>query len=358
MESKCPADGTALARNDVLGRSLQSCPQCGGTFLAAADLTALTRLSARALKLERARTGSLLCPGCGEKLCAASAAGQELQACPNCSGVWLGSGSLRRLMSSGAPEPSRVSPRNRLLVGGALALAGLAGLASFGLGQARVSRLEQQAEAAWQLKDAVALSRTADELAEGDVRKLALARAGYLEQDFVACLDALVGLDSDEARELSKLAESGWMAQVDWPGRVLGSLAVDLDQDTDRELLRLSDPGFGDPGLDLEILARRRRRYGALEIEFRRPDGKPLKKPEVPVALLEARSERVTSHTDGLLFLKLKDGRFALDLVSSQDDKILRYRFVSDTPVKVRDGKIVTSEGSYRYGEDSFKAID
>lgn len=357
MEPQCPADGTALTRTEVLGRTLLSCPQCAGTFLKGDDLPALARLSPRALVLNKARTGSLVCPGCGEKLCAAQASGQELQACPNCAGVWLGSGGLRRLMASAGPRPSRVTARTRVWLGGALLAAGLAVLLPYGVRGVRASQLESQAEAGWQIKDAAALERSAEGLAEGDLRKLALARASYLEQDFVASLNGLQGLDSDEARDLQKLAEKGWMAQVAWPGRVLGSLAVDLDQDTDRELLRLTDPGFGDPSLEVQLLARRRRVYGPLELEFRRPDGKPLNKPEIPVAVVEVRSERLTNHTDGLLFLKLKDGRYALDLISAQDDKIVRYRFVSDSPVKVKDDKILTSEGDYRYEGDAFKLL-
>ncbi len=354
MEPLCPADGTALARIEVLGRALQSCSQCGGTYLSGADLTALTRLSPRALKLDPNSSGVMVCPNCGEKLSSASAGGQELQACPKCSGVWLGQGGLRRLMSLGNAPAPRVAPRARVWLGGLAGLLLGAVMVTLGWSQMQAARVQNQAEQAWQLRDAAALQRQAELMPQDDLQKLARARARYLEQDFVGCLNQLVGLDSDEARDLLKLAEDGWMAQVAWPGRVLGSLAADLDQDTDRELVRLTDPGFGDPGLELQVLARHKRVYQPIGVEFRNPNGKPLDKPEVPVAVLEVRSERITNHLNALLFLKLKDGRFSLDLLSADEDKIYRYRFLSDTPIKVKDGKILTSEGDYTYQDDHF----
>lgn len=354
MDPQCPADGTPLERIEVLGRSLQSCSQCGGTHLSSDDLSALTRLSTRALKLEPARTGSMVCPACGHKLCTATAMGQELDACPNCSGVWLGKGGLRRLMGTSRTVSSGAgAPRARLLVIG-LAVCGVLVLGVFGAGRIRAGRLKSDAELAWRVRDVSGIQRQADEMADGEARKLALARIRYLQEDFLGCLNLLVGQDSDGARSLLKMAENGWMAQVVWPGRVLGSLAIDLDQDTDRELLRLTDPGFGDPGLDLSILSRRRRIYGPVTVESRHPNGKTLEKPGIPVALLELRSERITNHTDGLLFFKLKDGKFALDLVTAQEDKIVRYRFLSDSPVKVEDGKILTSEGKFTFQDDRF----
>lgn len=355
MQGQCPVDQTALTRIEVLGRAVQSCSQCGGTFLADGDLTALTRLSPRALKLEPSHTGSMVCPDCGSKLCRASAAGQELQACPQCSGVWLGQGGLRRLMSTGSQNASRVAPRARLWLASLAVVAALALLVPLGYRHLRNQQYQREAEQAWQLRDGAALQRQIALLPAGESRKLTQARAQYLQQNFVECLNLLVGQDSDAALALLKQAESGWMGQVAWPGRVLGSLAVDLDQDTDRELLRLTDPGWGDTRMELEILSRRRRVYQTVAIEFRKPDGTALKKPEKAVALLDFRSERLTDHHDGLLFLKLANGQFALDVVSADEDKILRFRFSSDTPIKVKEAHIHTSQGDYSFQDDHFR---
>lgn len=354
MEPLCPADQTALTGLEVLGRNLQSCPRCGGTFLSAGDLAALCRLAPSSLKLEPARTGASSCPSCGQKLCLARAEGQELEACPSCSGVWLGQGGLRRLMAAASqPAPDRRRSHQAWL-GSLLGLCLGLGLLSLGLGQFQQARLSEQAEQAWQLRDGVALRQLADRIGSSESRKLARARGFYLDQDFVACLNELTGLSSDPARSLETLAEEGWMGQVAWPGKLVGSLSVDLDQDTDHELLRVIEPGQGEVGLKVEALRRQRRVYKLAPIELVKSDGKPLVKPDPTLKLLEIRSERVTEHKDALLFLELEEGEHALDLITATREKLLRYRFLSDSPVRVKDGGITTSQGKYVFQDDHF----
>lgn len=352
MEPLCPADQTALIGLEVLGRSLQSCPKCGGTFLSAGDLAALCRLAPSSLKLEPARTGASTCPSCGQKLCLARAEGQELEACPSCSGVWLSQGGLRRLMAA-ASQPSPDRRRSHAWLTVLLGLSLGLGLVSMGMSQFQQARLRDQAEQAWQLRDGGALRQLADRIGSSDSRRLARARSFYLEQDFVACLNELTSLSSDPARSLETLAEEGWLGQVAWPGRLLGSLSADLDQDTDRELLRVVDPGLGEH-LKVEALRRQRRVYKLAPLEFVKPDGKPLAKPDPALRLLEIRSERVTEHKDALLFLELEEGQHALDLISAEREKLLRYRFLSDSPVSVKDGRITTSHGKYLFQDDHF----
>lgn len=353
MEPLCPADQTALTGLEVLGRSLQSCPKCGGTFLSAGDLAALCRLAPSSLKLEPARTGASSCPSCGQKLCLARAEGQELEACPSCSGVWLGQGGLRRLMAA-ASQPSPERRRSHAWLGVLLGLSLGLGLLGLGLGQFQQARLREQAEQAWQLRDGAALRQLADRIGSSESRKLARARSFYLEQDFVASLNELTGLSSDPARSLETLAEEGWMGQVAWPGKLVGSLSADLDQDTDNELLRVIEPGQGEESLKVEALRRQRRVYKIAPLEFVKPDGKPLVKPDPALRLLEIRSERVTEHKDALLFLELEEGKHALDLITATREKLLRYRFLSDSPVKVKDERIATSQGKYVFQDDHF----
>jgi hypothetical protein len=253
-----------------------------------------------------------------------------------------------------ASQPAPHRRRSHALLGGLLGLSLGLGLLSLGLGQFQQARLREQAEQAWQLRDGGALRQLADRIGSSESRKLARARSFYLEQDFVACLNELTGLSSDPARSLETLAEEGWMGQVAWPGKLVGSLSVDLDQDTDNELLRVIEPGQGEVGLKVVALRRQRRVYKQAPIELVKLDGKPLLKPDPAVRLLEIRSERVTEHKDALLFLELEEGEHALDLITATREKLLRYRFPSDSPVTVKDGRINTSQGKYVFQDDHF----
>ncbi|MEW6282742.1 MAG: zf-TFIIB domain-containing protein, partial [Candidatus Eremiobacterota bacterium] len=98
---QCPHDASPLDQVQVLGRSVQSCPTCGGTWVSPDDLGSMgVRMDS--VRVDSTRTTGRRCPGCGRELHLATlpgrggpgppAPGLELEACPSCSGLWFGKG--------------------------------------------------------------------------------------------------------------------------------------------------------------------------------------------------------------------------------------------------------------------------
>ena len=100
---KCPRDGASLEEEKIGRVSVDSCPQCEGTFLDSMELGQVLGMS-RDLAVERLLLDDippLRCSHCDARM-AAKWFSQErtvmLDVCPACHGVWLDGGELKGLL--------------------------------------------------------------------------------------------------------------------------------------------------------------------------------------------------------------------------------------------------------------------
>ena len=110
MESRnCPTCKTALKHVEANKRVLDACDTCGGTFYDAGELDAIVELLTNAHNLdigepdiptvpEHEHAREVACPADGTAMEAREVAGEIIDVCEKCGGVWLDDGEAAALM--------------------------------------------------------------------------------------------------------------------------------------------------------------------------------------------------------------------------------------------------------------------
>ena len=99
-ERACPVCAVPLTERGLAGQLVDACDVCQGQYYDAGELEALLDLARMiaAVVLEereidlvdtRDRARQLACPGCDAAMAVEELAGQAVDRCPTCGGVWL-----------------------------------------------------------------------------------------------------------------------------------------------------------------------------------------------------------------------------------------------------------------------------
>lgn len=123
MPRTCPDCGSDLRAEDILGITLDVCPECAGIWFDDGELLKLKELGDEAIDVVEGETAptqegepkksTRMCPDCGTALDEYSylyTTKVELDACPNCNGTWVQEGELGAMRT--ALEAARSTPEN------------------------------------------------------------------------------------------------------------------------------------------------------------------------------------------------------------------------------------------------------
>ncbi len=115
---ECPKDWTPLRKEQrqtfLRDVEVDACPACGGLFLDANEVRALTgssslhRLLTKYLGLDS--DSQLVCPNCGGLMDGEDAGNVRVDVCLECHGVWLDAGELERLAATDDAEFRHFTP--------------------------------------------------------------------------------------------------------------------------------------------------------------------------------------------------------------------------------------------------------
>jgi Zn-finger nucleic acid-binding protein len=118
----CPADATTLRPVDIGQGVAFKCDRCRGIWLSRATIRTLSELLAGPGVFTPPSTRHKLgagvrpCPVCSPDLLAKLPThGIEVDACPNCHGVWLDAGELKLVIARGPRQPHRGVLDNKAL---------------------------------------------------------------------------------------------------------------------------------------------------------------------------------------------------------------------------------------------------
>lgn len=123
MARSCPDCGTELRSEDILGITLDVCPDCAGIWFDDGELLKLKELGDDAIdeveddvvptKSEKGEGAKKMCPDCGtglEEFSYLYTTTVKLDSCPTCAGTWVQDGELVAMRT--ALEAARTSPEN------------------------------------------------------------------------------------------------------------------------------------------------------------------------------------------------------------------------------------------------------
>ncbi|MBN2532870.1 MAG: zf-TFIIB domain-containing protein [Spirochaetales bacterium] len=102
---KCPSCNMELKEMQYHKQTVDMCPTCGGVFFDHGELETIVQIvdifKDIELSEEEIDTVSryekeriLLCPECNVELCAKEIAGEIIDVCPECRGIWLDKGEI------------------------------------------------------------------------------------------------------------------------------------------------------------------------------------------------------------------------------------------------------------------------
>lgn len=103
---RCPREGTPLIATPFLGITIDSCPNCDGTFLDAGELARIHGLAEDVAAGESLEAqdpqGAIECPKCAsgmETRWFSESRRVMIDRCRTCSGIWLDTAELKRILT-------------------------------------------------------------------------------------------------------------------------------------------------------------------------------------------------------------------------------------------------------------------
>lgn len=103
---RCPREGTPLVASPFLGVTMDSCPNCDGTFLDAGELALIHGMAEDVVQGEALDTqdpkGSVACPKCSASMVTrwfSPSRRTIIDRCPTCEGIWLDTAELKLILN-------------------------------------------------------------------------------------------------------------------------------------------------------------------------------------------------------------------------------------------------------------------
>ena len=109
MARNCPICAVDLNISHAEGVEIDVCPNCSGVYLDHGEIKKITsnsKLHAHFMNtLGKAQISPLMCPGCGSSMRLQYLEETEIDTCGSCKGIWLDPGELQKL---GGVAPSKI----------------------------------------------------------------------------------------------------------------------------------------------------------------------------------------------------------------------------------------------------------